>query len=229
MPIKMPRFLRPSSRNPENDPFSERDKAELSALMQEWAGIRAEAVSRINAQMLIVAANIAITGALASAALGLSQHQVPLLLALPFLSSAAVGLFYSQDGNLIALAQYSDAVLRPRVQALLRGPDESPLLSWEQELHAFRTGKDNRPLWRFGASASVLMIMPSLIVLAGTFMAWLAYPDFHRTVHQGEKWLWVGGVAATVAVASVGSRAVARAYLRIGHSASTATASHNVR
>jgi len=185
--------------------MSTREQAELSALFQEILTIKAEIVSRLNAQLVINGGNIVLTTALLTAALAAKAHAVTFVLALPLISVVATGLFLSQDSMIIANASYLEQVLRPRVQELVksRANDNPVLMSWETYLDQWRRA-GGKLFWRLGAFGPILLLSPASAILIGYLVAWLSSTHIRAQTHDGEVALWLIGFTLTVLMYFIG-------------------------
>jgi hypothetical protein len=195
-----------------DDNMSAREQAELNALLQEIMTVKAEIVSRLNAQLVINGGNIVLTTALLTAALAAKAHVVTFVLALPLVSVVATGLFLSQDSMIIASASYLDRVLRPRVQALVKSnANVNPvLMSWESYLDKWRRA-GGRLFWSLGAFGPILILSPASAVLVGYAVAWLSSTHVRAQTHGGEVALWLIGFVLT-GITYLTGRGLNRAY-----------------
>lgn len=171
----------------------EADERHFGTLTQEYLALRAEILSRSNAQHTIINLDVTILGSLIGISLASSSPTAPLLLlAVPLVSNSLGFLYLDHHGAIQRAGRYIEDRIEPEFRRFARSRS---LMTWE----SFFDGNH----WR-NSTARLLFWAPlSLLFLVGPIACTILTFRFLNSV-PGYVTAWVLGIATEIACAVFG-------------------------
>lgn len=171
--------------------------AAADAALAEFSALRAEIVARQQAQTAAVGAALTVAGAIGAVAFAGDRDRLEILLVLPFIL-CGLGLIHQEHSHRTnVLGTYVRERLWPEL-----AESAGYRLSWEQFLHDYQRHEERRATWALLGRAPYVLIFfaPGAASLLLTALAVDRPPTWFWFV-------WVAGVAVTLAYGYVADRA----------------------
>lgn len=183
------------------------------ALLAEYTALRAEILSRVQQQLVVLGGAVALAAGIGPASTHLDDQHAPTALLLMPLVFAVVSLLYlEQDAFLTDVARYLHNVVRPAYQQLAATTDVPLVFQWEAvrrrllftvsgaagPLHpAYRP---KRGLWFVMAWRAAATIGPGIASIYVVVARLVTRPNFRRLFDWDEYGLLVAGVLVVAVV-----------------------------